>query len=146
MIKGEEMSIGIVIVTHNESAKALLDTTEMICGKQENIIAINFYPNMDNLALLNKMKEKIKNLDIKDGIIFLVDIFGGTPFNTAFLLSKEYKNSFIISGVNIPMIIESCEIREEKMELEKKIDLIKKVTIDIISGIETNRDDKLEDE
>ena len=131
-------NIGLVIITHNETATALLKTTEMLCGVQSNIEAINFYGDMDNVSLQEKCEKSIKNLNIEDGIIFLVDVFGGTPFNVAFMLSKKYKNSYIIIGVNIPMILEAYDLREEDIPLNEKIDLIKKAAIEVILGQETS--------
>lgn len=131
-------NIGLVIITHNEAATALLKTTEMLCGIQPNIEAVNFYGDMDNLSLLEKCEKSIKNLNIEDGIIFLVDVFGGTPFNVSFMLSKKYENSYIISGVNIPMILEAYDLREEDIPLNEKVNLIKKAAIDVILGQETN--------
>ncbi|ELV05414.1 PTS sugar transporter subunit IIA [Brachyspira hampsonii] len=122
------MSTAIVIISHGRTAEALLETVEMICGKQKNTAAVNFYMDMDNLILMENCKNKISFLDIEEGIIFFVDIFGGTPFNTAYILSKTYKNSYIISGVNIPMLIEAYEIRNDNIELEEKIYINKKIS------------------
>lgn len=132
------MSIAIVIISHGKTAEALLETVEMICGKQENTAAVNFYMDMDNLILIENCKNKISLLDTEKGIIFFVDIFGGTPFNAAYILSKTYKNSHIISGVNIPMLIEAYEIRDNNIELEEKISLIKQSAIEVISGVNKN--------
>lgn len=140
------MNIGIVIITHNKSAKALLETTEMLCGKQENIVAVNFFQDMDNISLSKSCEEGISKLNIQEGIIFLVDVFGGTPFNVAYILSKKYKNAKIISGVSIPMIIEACEIREENISLDDKIISIKNAAIEVIKGIDTSLNSNLDDE
>ena len=57
-----------------------------------------------------------------EGSIILVDLFGGTPSNTAALLSKEYKIS-AVSGLNIAMLIEADSMRKQLKgeELAQKV-------------------------
>lgn len=51
----------------------------------------------------------------------MVDLFGGTPFNTAAMLRKKYDIS-IITGINLNMLLEVC-INLDSMDVEKLANL-----------------------
>ncbi|MDP4086384.1 MAG: PTS mannose transporter subunit EIIAB, partial [Bacillota bacterium] len=70
--------VGIIIASHGEFANGILQSGEMIFGKQENVKA--------------KMKEAIASFDNQDEVLFLVDLWGGTPFNQANSLFEEHKD------------------------------------------------------
>ncbi|MEQ6359838.1 PTS sugar transporter subunit IIA [Thermoanaerobacter thermohydrosulfuricus] len=114
----------ILIITHGELATYLLKTAEMIIGTQdENFIEIiNFYPQDSMETLKEKLINQIKKF-IGEEILILTDLKGGTPFNVAFLLLKEYK-FYLITGVNLPMLLEILLLKEEEKtgeEVVKKI-------------------------
>lgn len=105
------MSIAIVIMTHKQAAQALLESAEMICGVQENVAAIGFQENEDIEMLTQKGILRMNNLDISSGVLFLVDLFGGSPFHAAYTLSKKYAHSYVLTGVNTPMLMEALLTR-----------------------------------
>ena len=47
-----------------------------------------------------------------NGILFLADVAGGTPFKTCVLLSQEIENSKVISGTNLPILLEAVMKRD----------------------------------
>ncbi len=99
---------------HGKLAKEILKTIELIIGKQKNTIAIKFLAKENTDILINKYKKKIKKLNIKNGIIFFVDIWGGSPFNAANKFLENIKNKYdIITGTNIPMLLEVFMSRED---------------------------------
>lgn len=100
------MEIAIVVITHGSSAAPLCQTAEMIVGQQVNLSVLDFYPgeNVDSLAI--KIRQSLRKLNTDNGVLFLVDVFGGSPFNAAMLVSSDQRNSDVISGVNIPMLID----------------------------------------
>ncbi|MFI4819064.1 MAG: PTS mannose transporter subunit IIAB [Enterobacterales bacterium] len=117
------MSIALIISTHGVSAKYMLNTVEMILGKQKNVNFVNFIDCENSKILFNKYNLCIKNLLTNNGVIFLVDIWGGTPFNVASSISINKKNFEVISGVNIPMLIETFMSRNETIS-SKELSLI----------------------
>jgi mannose/fructose-specific phosphotransferase system component IIA len=84
-------------------AICLQRATEKILGKQKNLFP---YTNLvDSLPVL---AEKItKNIeDVKpDHIVFFIDLAGGSCWNLANMIQKQQKNTTIIAGVNMPMLI-----------------------------------------
>lgn len=100
------MEIAIVVITHGASAVALCKTAEMIVGQQDNLAVLDFFPgeNVDSLAI--KISQSLKAINTDNGVLFLVDVFGGSPFNAAMLVSSEQQSADVVSGVNIPMLID----------------------------------------
>ncbi len=118
------MNIAIIICMHGTLSLEILKTIELIIGKQKNIFAIKFLPgeNLNNLII--KYKKSFKKLNISKGIIFFVDIIGGSPFNAANKILHTKKNKCdIISGTNIPMLLETCMAREENKNFDQLINI-----------------------
>ena len=55
-----------------------------------------------------KYEAAIKELDCTDGVLFLNDLFGGSPYNAACRLVIINEAYGIVTGVNLPMLIEMC--------------------------------------
>ena len=96
--------VGVIICTHGNSAPELLKSAEMICGKQENCQTVNFTEGESLEQLKTEISEKISQL--KGTVFCLTDLKGGTPFNTLVSLLKSNPEMEIITGVNIPMLLE----------------------------------------
>lgn len=107
------MSIAIVIGTHGWAAEQLLKTAEMILGTQENVTFIDFVPGENAETLIDKYREKIKDLDTSEGVLFLVDTWGGSPFNAASRIAHDEENYEVVTGVNIPMLAETFMARDD---------------------------------
>jgi len=98
--------IGIIIDTHGKFSEELLKSSEMIFGSQTNIAAVTFKPGESTENLVDKYNTLIDELDCTDGILFMVDLFGGSPFNAASMLALNNDNMEIVTGVNLPMLLE----------------------------------------
>ncbi len=83
---------------------------EMIVGPVENIFAVPLLPGQGMEAYLAKIAHVLEAKDSE--AILLVDLFGGTPSNcAASLFSQCQYNVEVVSGVNLPMLIEATQIR-----------------------------------
>ena len=58
----------------------------------------------------------------KTPILVLVDLKGGTPYNTAMYLSPSY-NLKVITGVNLPMLLTLVTTRNEESTIQQLVDL-----------------------
>ncbi|MGH4050048.1 MAG: mannose/fructose/sorbose PTS transporter subunit IIA [Clostridium sp.] len=104
--------VGIILASHGEFAKGILQSGAMIFGEQENVQAVTLMPSEGPDDLKAKMKEAIASFDNQDEVLFLVDLWGGTPFNQANSLFEEHKDKWaIVSGMNLPMVIEAYASR-----------------------------------
>ena len=104
--------VGIILASHGEFAKGILQSGSMIFGEQENVKAVTLMPSEGPDDIRAKMKEAIETFDNQDEVLILADLWGGTPFNQANTLLEEHKDKWaIVSGLNLPMLIEAYGAR-----------------------------------
>lgn len=115
------MSISIIIGTHGTAAEQLLKTAEMLLGEQHNVGYIDFVPGENAETLIEKYQKCLSNLDTDDGIIFLVDTWGGSPFNAASRIAADKPNHEVITGVNIPMLVETFMARDDNPPFDELV-------------------------
>lgn len=115
------MSIAIMLCTHGSTAGPLLKTAEMILGEQSNVAWIDFVPGENAETLIEKYQAKLETLDTSLGVLFLVDTWGGSPFNAASRLVTDKANQDVIAGVNIPMLAETFMARDDNPTLDELI-------------------------
>ena len=105
--------VGIVLATHGKFSEGILQSAEMIFGEQENIKAVTLMPEEGPNDVNAKMKEAIATFDNQDEVLFLVDLWGGTPFNQASTLLEDNQEKWaIVGGLNLPMLIEALASRQ----------------------------------
>ncbi|WGL94113.1 PTS mannose transporter subunit IIAB [Arsenophonus nasoniae] len=109
------MSVAIIISTHGVAAKQLLMTAEMLIGEQQNVAYIDFVPGENADTLIEKYNQKLNELDVSQGVLFLVDMWGGSPFNAAsrIIESKDKDKYDIVTGVNVPMLVATLLSRDD---------------------------------
>ena len=107
------MTIAIVIGTHGWAAEQLLKTAEMLLGEQENVGWIDFVPGENAETLIEKYNAQLEKLDTSKGVLFLVDTWGGSPFNAASRIVVDKENYEVVAGVNIPMLVETFMGRDD---------------------------------
>ncbi|MFJ1628008.1 mannose/fructose/sorbose PTS transporter subunit IIA [Marinilactibacillus psychrotolerans] len=104
--------VGIILASHGEFAEGILQSGAMIFGEQENVKAITLMPSEGPEDVKAKMKTAIASFDDQEEVLFLVDLWGGTPFNQANTLFEEHKEKWaIVAGMNLPMVIEAYASR-----------------------------------
>jgi PTS system mannose-specific IIB component len=113
--------VGIILASHGEFAKGILQSAKMIFGEQENVQAVTLMPSEGPDDFKAKMKDAIASFDSQDEVLILVDLWGGTPFNQANGLFEEHKAKWaIVAGMNLPMVIEAYASRSS-MESAQEI-------------------------
>jgi PTS system mannose-specific IIA component len=129
--------IGIVIVTHSQLGDALIEAAEFIIGKRpEALVSISIDLSESADVLRAKISKGIKSVSSEDGVLILTDMFGGTPSNLSYSFLEE-GHIEVISGVNLPILIQADNIRK-KMELNKlavKLEAFGKKSISLASSI-----------
>ncbi|MCT8608054.1 PTS mannose transporter subunit IIAB [Glaesserella parasuis] len=118
------MSIAIIIATHGVAAEQLLKTTEMLIGEQSDVATIDFVPGENAETIMGKYQEKLANeLAHCDQVLFLVDTWGGSPFNAANRVSEGKDNMDIVTGVNVPMLVETFMARDDGPSLAELVEV-----------------------
>src|SRR5665647_3829215 len=113
--------IGLVLVTHAGLATALKQSAEMIVGTIEGCTAVEVAPNERADDIMARVVAAVESVQA-DGAIILTDLFGGTPSNMAMSFLKEGCIE-VVTGVNLPLLIEFCSRRRQMSVTELAADL-----------------------
>jgi len=117
------VTIAIVIGTHGWAAEQLLKTAEMLLGEQENVGWIDFVPGENAETLIEKYTAQLEKLDTSKGVLFLVDTWGGSPFNAASRIVVDKEHYEVVAGVNIPMLVETFMARDDNPDFDELVAL-----------------------
>lgn len=123
--------IKIIVVAHGHFPNGILSSLELIAGKQENIVAIDFLSGMSSDSIRRSLEASLEEVE---QALILTDLLGGTPFNVASTLSVKYadKEIKVLSGLNLAMLMEAVFSRDICDNLE---DLTEKVISSAQNGI-----------
>ena len=99
--------VSIVLASHGKFAEGIKDSGGMIFGPQEGVVAVTLTPDMGPDDLHQKILDAIATLEDQEHVLFLVDLWGGTPFNQiSRVLEEEGKEDWVaVTGLNLPMLI-----------------------------------------
>jgi mannose PTS system EIIA component len=104
--------IGLVIVAHGNLAQELLGAAEIIAGKQEAVATVGLHPEDSISELPTRIAEAAQSLTNPDGVLVLVDLFGGSPCNATMRCLGTGLPYELVSGANLPMLLEVLTQRD----------------------------------
>ena len=110
--------VGFVVASHGEFCEGLKGSTEMIGGVIPQCQAVPLRPGEDPDVYGKRLEEAIDAVDDGHGVLVLIDLRGGTPFNRSLMLIRE-KNIVITVGANLPMLLTLSLGRNEDSTLEE---------------------------
>ena len=105
----------IIIISHGALAVEMKRALEHLMGPQPLVAALDI-PAEETLARTRqRLQEIIEALPqpCRQGrsLIFLSDLFGGTPANLALELLRRRLGAALITGVNLPLLVRLVELR-----------------------------------
>ncbi len=104
--------VGIILASHGDFAKGILQSGTMIFGEQEKVVAVTLDPSEGPENFRSKLETAIQSFGEDSEVLFLIDLWGGTPFNQANGLLEGEKDKYaIVTGLNLPMLIEAFSAR-----------------------------------
>lgn len=109
--------VGIIIASHGEFANGIFQSGQMIFGEQPDVKTCTLQPSEGPENIRAKMEEAIASFESQDEVLFLVDLWSGTPFNQASALINGHEDKWaIVTGLNLPMLIEAyaCRLSMDK--------------------------------
>jgi fructoselysine and glucoselysine-specific PTS system IIA component len=93
-----------LIATHGTLAAGIKSSLDIIIGAMEHVFLIQAYVD-ENISVETEIKEILKQVGDDDELIVFTDILGGSITNQI-LQHAQRSNVHIISGVNLPLVIE----------------------------------------
>jgi PTS system mannose-specific IIA component len=103
-----------VIISHGEMANGMVDAACMIIGEQEGVVTVILKETDDVDGLKKRVETALQQVDAGDGVLVLVDLFGATPFNVSARVAVEHDQVEVITGMNLPMLLEVALQRESQ--------------------------------
>lgn len=99
--------VSIVLASHGNLAEGIKDSGGMIFGPQEEVVSVSLTPDMGPDDLHQKLLDAISTFTNQEHVLFLVDLWGGTPFNqVSRILEEQNKEDWVaVTGLNLPMLV-----------------------------------------
>lgn len=102
----DQLTIGVVVVTHGQLATELLNAAEMIVGDLPRFVALAIGWHDEVTAAHEALARAIERA--RDGgdipVLILTDMFGGTPSNLGLAFLEDTRVE-VVTGVNLAMLI-----------------------------------------
>jgi len=93
-----------LIATHGTLATGLKSSLNLIVGAVDNVFLIEAYVD-ENKALEDEINEVLKQVGDQDELLIFSDILGGSVTNQLLQFALR-PNVYIVSGFNLPLVIE----------------------------------------
>lgn len=108
--------VGIVVVTHGKFAEGILDSLNLIMGPQDNVAGVGLFEGDDVDIFKERIYDAVVSVNTGSGVLVYVDMYGASPFSSTgsqvSRLLSEGIDIRVITGCNLPMLLESCALRE----------------------------------
>lgn len=100
-----------IIATHGRLGEELIRTAERITGPQKKLgFVSNEGLSVDALAAV--ISNQVQGCETSDGIMIMTDIPGGSPTLACRSLRLEGRRAWVVSGVNLPMVLAFLHCRD----------------------------------
>ena len=117
--------INAIITGHGEFSLGMLGALEMIAGEQENLKAIPFLDTDSMDDYRGKLMSALEEFEENDAsTIIFTDLKGGTPFNVSMLLTTDLANVRVVSGSNLPILLEFIGQRFLDVDIEQILETL----------------------
>lgn len=134
------MAVGIILASHGQFAEGIMQSGSMIFGDQEKVKAVTFINGQSPDDLHNNLQAAIDSFAPEDEVLFLIDLWGGSPFNQASSILKESGDRMaIITGLNLPMLIQAYS---ERLNPDAKLkDMVANIMKEASEGVKIQPED-----
>ena len=113
--------VGIVLASHGDLAAGIKQTGSMVFGDQPNVAVVSLQPSMGPDQFRAELEKAVATLDDQEQVLFLGDLWGGTPFNQSSAFIDGHDTWAIVTGLNLPMLIEAYSARFDASKTAQEI-------------------------
>lgn len=112
----------VLLLTHGSLAEKFKDTLGMFISNKDYVYAVGLKESGIQ-KFTDEVCNTIENIySEENGVLILADLYGGTPFNVAVKeIKSKYNNVEIIAGLNLPMLVEACLMRDNDLKTASDI-------------------------
>lgn len=112
------MSVKIIAVSHGRFSEGLVYSVQMLAGTQENLVYYGLFPEETVDDLREKLKKELEQTPEDMEVLFLSDVFHGSPFNTIVDLMREF-HFYHVTGINLSLAVVAMMDRYMDMTAEE---------------------------
>ncbi|MDC2826118.1 mannose/fructose/sorbose PTS transporter subunit IIA [Rodentibacter pneumotropicus] len=121
--------IQVIVAAHGKLAAELVNSSEMVFGEVEGLHGVTFVLGEGQDTLVEKYEAIIAECDPTDSVLFLVDLFGGSPYNAAARVAATRPQDDIVTGVSLPMLLEVLDAKDDAKSTEDLATTAKEVGV-----------------
>lgn len=118
----------LIVATHGKFSEEIVNSAAMVFGEDENTHVVTFLPGEGGDDLVAKYNAIIEKLPENEPVLFLVDLFGGSPYNAAARVAANRDNTDIVTGISLPMLLEVLDAKDSA-DLEELAETAKEVGV-----------------
>ncbi len=107
----------LILAAHGKLAQEVVHSANMVFGHLDDLDVVTFLPGENAETLKEKYQEILGKCSEEEQILFLVDLFGGSPYNAAFETMMGQDRMDVITGLSLPMLIDVAGIRMMNEEI-----------------------------
>lgn len=126
--------VSIVLASHGAFAEGIMESGGMIFGQQQDVAAVILTPDMGPDDMHKKLLDAVSGFADQEHVLFLVDLWGGTPFNQVSRILEEegHEDWAAVTGLSLPMLISAYGAR---MGAETTADVVKEIYSEARDGV-----------
>lgn len=121
----------LIVATHGKFSQEIVNSAAMVFGEDENTHVVTFLPGEGGDDLVAKYHAIIATLPENEPVLFLVDLFGGSPYNAAARVAAERENTDIVTGISLPMLLETLDAKDS-VSLAELVETAKEVGVQAV--------------
>lgn len=101
-----------LITAHGTFSSGIKSSLDIIIGRTENVFVINAYVD-SNASIEEDLNAVLRNVSTDDELIVFTDLLGGSITNQVLRYALR-ENVHVVSGINLPLVIEVMLASEEE--------------------------------
>ena len=108
--------IKILIVAHGRFASGIKSSLNVLLGNSDNVVAIDAY--VDDFDVVKDVQKYFELANGDDQIIMMTDLYGGSVNQLLYQYIKR-PNTILLSGINLPLVLEIAFDKINDLSLER---------------------------
>ena len=114
--------VGCILTGHGVFAEGVGAALEMVGGPQQDFAMVTFLEDEAG-EFPAKISGAIAEMAERCGeVVVFCDLMGGTPFNQAMMAGATIPGVRVVTGVNLPMLLECMSMRSDDVTADELVE------------------------
>jgi PTS system mannose-specific IIA component len=119
--------VGLVVVTHGNAARCLLEAVAGILGALPAAEAVGIAMEEKFDGILERVGQACDQVDAGAGVLILVDLQGSSPYQACMAMLDGSRPAEVVCGVNLPMLMKLATIDRSELRPSEMANLLREV-------------------